>query len=329
MQTAGAAPSVARMDAHDADTIAPVIAAFAPTESSRDPVEFGVAASGVTGAPLIVVHIHRGGPLVSWFGGDTSDSVGDDQRSLDRLKQDLEGRGVNASYEVVEERTVGGGLLKAIEQHRPQLIVLGSSTRGKLGHVLLGGTAERVIHDASCPVAVVPHGYQRPEKGVQLVGAAFSESDEGREALEAAAMLARRGGVQLRAITVLEGDMEQHGGMMAEQHHSADPREAGQVRKRMGTEAALKAAVAEFAGDLETDIDVLADDPADALIAASRHVDLLVMGSRARGPKKSVALGSVSRRVAGGAACPVLILPRGASEMTRQLAGGIQSRATE
>jgi len=73
MQPPGAAPSVARMDAHDADTIAPVIAAFAPTESSRDPVEFGVAASSVTGAPLIVVHVHRGGPLVSWFGGDTSD----------------------------------------------------------------------------------------------------------------------------------------------------------------------------------------------------------------------------------------------------------------
>ena len=74
-------------------------------------------------------------------------------------------------------------------------------------------------------------------------------------------MVARRGGVKLRAITVLEGDMEQHGGLMAEQHHGADPREAGQVRKRMGAEAALKAAVAEFAGDLETDIDVLAEDP--------------------------------------------------------------------
>jgi hypothetical protein len=56
---------------------------------------------------------------------------------------------------------------------------------------------------------------------------------------------------------------------------------------------------------------------------------MLVMGARARGPKRSVVLGSVSRAVAAGAACPVLILPRGASEMTRQLAGSVQARETE
>lgn len=317
------------MDAPAADTIAPVIAAFAPSVSSREPVEFALAASEVTGGPLIIVHVHRGGPVVTWFGGDVEDSVGDDRSALSRLRQDLERRRVDARFEVVEERTIGGGLLKAVEQFKPQLIVLGSSTRGSVGTVLLGGTAERVIHDAKCPVAVVPHGYRRPDQGVRIIGAAFSTSDEGREALEAAATMARRGRVGLRAITVLEGDMEQHGGLMAEQHHDADPREAGAVRKRMGAEAALRDAVAEVAADLEVDVDVLAQDPAEALIAASRHVDLLVMGSRARGAKRSVVLGSVSRQVAGGAACPVLILPKGASEMTRQLASSVQARDAE
>jgi nucleotide-binding universal stress UspA family protein len=196
--------------------------------------------------------------------------------------------------------------------------------------VLLGGTAERVIHDAPCPIAVVPHGYKPPEKGVQLIGAAFSQTTEGQEAFEAAALMARRGGVRLRAITVLEGDVErQTSGMMAEQHHEADPRGAAEARKRMGAEAALRNAIAEHAADLDVDVDVLAQEPAEALIAASRHVDMLVMGSRARGPKRSVVLGSVSRAVAGGAACPLLILPRGASEMTRQLAAGVQARGPE
>ena len=200
------------------------------------------------------------------------------------MRLDLEQRGVSARVEVVEDRTASGGLLKAIEEHKPQLIVLGSSTRGKVGHVLLGGTAEKVIHDASCPVAIVPHGYRRPEQGVRMIGAAFTPTQEGREAFEAAAMVARRGKVGLRAITVLEGNMEQHGGLMAEQHHDADPRERTATTKRMETEAALRAAIAEFAADLDVDVDVLAQDPAEALIAASRHVDMLVMGSRgARG----------------------------------------------
>jgi nucleotide-binding universal stress UspA family protein len=317
------------MDA-PADTIAPVIAAFAPSKSSREPIEFGLAASRVTGAPLIVVHVHRGGPLVTWFGGDVSDSVGDDSHAIDNLRKDFERERTPARIEAIQERTIGGGLLKAIEKFKPQLVVLGSSTRGSAGTVLLGANAERVIHDASCPIAVVPHGYKRPENGVQLIGAAFSQAPEGREALEAAVTMARRAGVKLRAITVLEGDVErQTSGLMAEQHHEGDPRAAAEARKRMDAEAALRSAVAELAGDLDVDIDVLAQEPGPALIAASRHVDMLVMGSRARGPKRAVVLGSVSRAVAGGAACPVLILPRGASEMSQQLAASVQARDTE
>jgi nucleotide-binding universal stress UspA family protein len=317
------------MDAQ-ADTIAPVIAAFAPTKSSREPIEFGLAASRVTGAPLIVVYVHRGGPMVTWFGGDVDDSVGDDARALDNLRKDFEREHTRATIEVVQERTVGGGLLKAIEERKPQLVVLGSSTRGKVGHVLLGGTSERVIHDATCPVAVVPHGYKRPENGMQIIGAAFSTSPEGREALEAAVTMARRGGVRLRAITVLEGDVErQTSGMMAEQHRETDARAGQEARERMDQESALRSAIAELAPDMDVDVDVLAQEPAEGLIAASRHVDMIVMGSRARGPKRSVVLGSVARAVAGGAACPVLILPRGASEMTNQLAASIQAPGTE
>ena len=309
---------------------APVLAAFAPSKSSREPIEFGMAASRVTGAPLIVVHVHRGGPLVSWFGGDVDDTVGDDSRSLDNLRKDFEREKVPARIEAVQERTIAGGLLKAIEEYKPQLVVLGSSTRGTVGKVLLGGSAERLIHEATCPVAIVPHRYQRPEKGVQMIGAAYSHTAEGREALEAAATMARRSGAGLRVITVLEGDVErQTSGMMAEQHHEADPRGAAEARKRMGAEAALRNAVAELASDLDVDIDVLAQDPGEALIAASRHVDLLVMGSRARGHRRSVALGSVSRAVAGGAACPVIILPKGAGEMAQQLAGSVQAREQE
>jgi nucleotide-binding universal stress UspA family protein len=316
------------MDAQ-ADTIAPVIAAFAPSKSQREPIEFGIAASQVTGAPLIVVHVHRGGPLVSWFGGDVSDSQGDDSRFIENLRKDFDRNHVKGRIEVVEDRSIGGGLIKAIEQYKPQLIVMGSSTRGKLGHVLLSGAAEQVINDASVPVAVVPHGYKRPENGVQMIGAAFSVSDEGREALEASVTMARRAGVKLRAITVIEGKAEQQtSGLMAEQHRESDSFQAANARHRLGEEAALKQAVAELAPDLDVDIDVLAQEPAEALIAASRHVDLLVMGSRARGAKKSVVLGSVSREVIGGAACPVLVLPRGASEMTNKLASSVQARET-
>jgi len=73
---------------------------------------------------------------------------------------------------------------------------------------------------------------------------------------------------------------------------------------------------------------LLDGDPARELLRAAEDGDhdVLVMGSRARGPKKAVVLGSVSREVVGGAACPVLVLPRGASEMANRLASSVQAR---
>lgn len=312
------------MDPHAAESPAPILAAFAPTKSGREPVEFGLAAGRVTGAPLTVVHVRRGGPLVDQF-ATVDDSAGDDEQGLEHLRLDFQRNRTPAEIEVIDARTITGGLSRAVEKHSPQLLVLGSSTRGAVGSVLLGGTAERILHESPCPIAVVPTGYQRPEKGVQLIGVAFSTTPEGREALEVAATLARRGGVRLRAITVHEGHAEQQSpGLMAEQHHDADPRERVGAQHRLDVEAELKAAIDAVAAGVDTEIDVLAQDPGDALLAASRHVDLLVMGSRARAPRRAVVLGSVSRKVIAGAACPVLVLPRGATEMNLHLASSVQ-----
>ena len=310
------------MDTHATDSTAPILVAWSPSKTARDPVEFGLAASRVTGAPLIVVNVRRGGPLADQF-ATVDDSVGDDAQGLEHLRLDFERSRTKAEIEVIDDRTGTGGLSRAVEKHKPLLLVLGSSKRGSVGSVLLGGTAERILHETPCPIAVVPKGYKRPEQGVQLVGVAFSPTPEGREALEAAATIARRGGARLRAITVHEGAERQSSGLMAEQHREVDVREGTGARHRLAVEAELRAALEEFAAGVDTETDVLAQDPGDALIAASRHVDMLVMGSRAQGPRRAVVLGSVSRKVIGGAACPVLVLPRGATAMSRQLASSV------
>jgi nucleotide-binding universal stress UspA family protein len=63
--------------------------------------------------------------------------------------------------------------------------------------------------------------------------------------------------------------------------------------------------------DLDSELDILFNDPVEGLLAAARHVDLLVMGSRGRGPVRAAILGSVSHSVSRQAPCPVVILPRG------------------
>jgi nucleotide-binding universal stress UspA family protein len=169
------------------------------------------------------------------------------------------------------------------------------------------------VHLPDHSVAVIPEDYEPPASGIQTIGAAFAPTPEGREALRVAAVLARSGSVRLRAITVLDPKHaeEQSPGLLAGPHHDADPAEALAARHRLAEEAELREALEGLGEDVESEVDILFNDPVEGLLAAARHVDLLVMGSRGRGPLRAAILGSVSHSVARRAPCPVLILPRG------------------
>ena len=52
----------------------------------------------------------------------------------------------------------------------------------------------------------------------------------------------------------------------------------------------------------------------DELVALSEHVDLLVLGSRGYGPVRRIVLGGSADRIVHAAACPVVVVPRGAHE---------------
>jgi nucleotide-binding universal stress UspA family protein len=291
------------METQDVHRHAPIVAAFSPESAARAPLEFGHMVSRVTGSPLVVAAVKHGGPVVHQIAGSVSE--GDVDRTLEHLRLGLDRRGLrDVEIRVFEDRTAARGLARALDALAPELIILGSSRRGAVGSVMLGATADRVLHASSCPVAVVPNGYQVPEHRVQVIGVAFSPTQEGREALTAAATLARAAGAQLRVTTVVDDEDD--------------------ITRATGT---VHEAISGLEAPVSHDIDVRADDIVDGVVAASEVVDVMVMGSRALGPKRAVLLGSVSRRVAARAACPLVILPRGSSEKTEALLADAVARA--
>lgn len=284
------------MHTRDHRTRAPIVAAFSPATGAREPVEFGVAASRITGAPLIVVAVADTGSLHVHFGADEAPvlpaAIGEPLRNL---QEDMRRRGLSIEVRAFEDTTAARGVARAIDEFQPELVVIGSTARGEKGWIMTGNTAQRVIHISACPVAVVPNGYVRPEGGVAVIGVAYTPTPEGADALTRAVQLARAGGVRLKVITaVREEDAEE-------------------------ARLALTAQLGDLAGDLETELDVTVEEPTAALAAASEHVDLLMMGSRGLGPRRAVILGSVSRRVIDQAACPVLVLPRGSADRSEAL----------
>lgn len=289
-----------------------ILAGFNPATGATEPVEFGLAASDVVGAPLVVAVVR------SRDGGE--------DRPVADLRAGLSGRGVAVDVREYRDVSAGSGLVSVARELRPELIVVGTTSRGSAGAALLGTTAERVIHRSSCPVAVVPHGYRRPEGGVRTIGAAYAPTAEGREALRAAARLARLGSARVRALRVLEATGPAMQGLMARQHHEIGVDDEDRARAGIVAQHEFAEAVAQVAEGVDAELDVLVNDPAEGLLAAARDVDLLVMGSRGFGPRRAVLLGSVSRRVTERAPCPVLIVPRGAEDRTEQMLAHAEGR---
>ena len=71
----------------------------------------------------------------------------------------------------------------------------------------------------------------------------------------------------------------------------------------------IKAAEAAVPQQVEVIRQVLRGTPADALIAASKGAELVVVGTHGRGPVRQFLMGSVSQAVIRHAKCPVVVMP--------------------
>jgi nucleotide-binding universal stress UspA family protein len=281
-----------------------VLAAFDPQTLDRAPVRFAAAAARFADVPLVIASVRAS---VAPAPSARDDVTGEE---LERLRaeitydQDIEVR--TRTVKALPPMGVTRGLQNMINEEHASLVVVGSSRRGVIGQVAPGATAQRVINGCGCPVVVVPHGYD-PPKQLTTIGVAFVPTPEGRRALHEAAAIARMSDADLRVLTVAKP------GLGADA--SAGPTRQATERNRAKLEATVAAAIAELAAGVRAESEILVDDPADALVSVSPHLDLLVMGSRGYGPGLAVLLGGVSRRVIIKAGCPVLVVPRGSTSV--------------
>jgi nucleotide-binding universal stress UspA family protein len=202
------------------------------------------------------------------------------------------------------------------EERGAGLLVVGSTHHGITGRISLGSTADRLLHGATCPIAVAPLGFAERMRSLDRVGVAFVDTEEGYEALRAAGALAAACRAELHAATAVEPiawsavaltnpyDVEGH---LAELRELAGRR--------------LRAALEGLQPRVRSHHRVLVNSTVTALEQFSHDVDLLVCGSRGYGALGSVLLGGVSRRLIHRAACPVIVVPRGTERSLEDLAG--------
>ena len=199
---------------------------------------------------------------------------------------------------------------------RAALVVVGPSHRAGLGRIVPGSTGQQLVHDTARAVAVVPRGWQpRAEHPRPHVGCAYDGSPQAEAALATAVTLTRELGGRLDVMRAF---------------WSPPLSGAAGIALAADLEARGQAGLGRFVQGLPTDVDaharLLLNDPARAIIACSRELDLLLLGSHAYGPLHSVWAGSVARQVLNDAACPVIVVPRG---VRPELTGGPRPRSAQ
>jgi nucleotide-binding universal stress UspA family protein len=221
-------------------------------------------------------------------------SAAEEDYSLSLLRRIRDEFSLDAETLSAAATSVSAGIKTAAETIGADLIVVGSCHRSALGRVVSGNDAVSTLHHAPCSVAIAPRGYADGHHAIDTIGVAYDGSPQSTEALAEARLLAHDAAARVKAL-----DVEQitiyGSGWIAPYVESRDIL-ISNARRRLG--------------DLDSvELDVAVGLPNDDLVQFSDEVDVLICGSRARGPVKRVMLGSTSDHLARCARSPLIIVP--------------------
>ena len=174
----------------------------------------------------------------------------------------------------------GDALVRAAE--KAHLTVLGARTQGPLKSMVNGSVSQHVTRHASGPVVVVREPHTRG-KGPILVG--IDGSEYSLKALEFALSHANETDGHVLALHV----HQRHGDAADQKVEQVIARALGE-----GTETGVE-------------VEHVSGSAAEKLAEASTEADLLVIGTRGRGPISALLLGSVTQSVLQHSRCPVAV----------------------
>jgi nucleotide-binding universal stress UspA family protein len=282
-----------------------VVVAFDGSEHALDAL-FLAEALTATNGELIVCSVHHFEALSARIDA-TEPSIDREtaQASVERAISLLR-RGLTVTPMCLAGASTAVTLKKLAVRRHADLLVLGSSHRGLLGRVFVGSVSQEALHGAPCPVAIAPVGFHREQAdtGLARIAVGYDLVTPPLRALEVAVTLALEAGAELELVAVADTAAARAGGASAALSYPAI------VKARLD---AAMAGVSRAVGALPAGITacgVVRDGRvSEELLGVSHGVDLLVLGSRGRGPLRTLLLGSVCEAVVRGAACPVLVVP--------------------
>ena len=290
-----------------------VVVGYLAGKSGTAPLHLAAGAARTLGTSLTVVTIvprpwtfpspaRVDAEYAAWADQLAADSAKEAEREIAAMADPMEVR-----FHSHAHRSVSGGLIEVVGELDADVLVLGSSASGQLGQVVVGSTADRLLHSSPVPVAIAPRGYRGPRGGrLTRITCGYPGTPESVEVVRRVAALAERLEVPLRVIT------------FAVRGRTMYPPEVG-LHAEDSILAAWESQAAEMLAQLRTDgivgddvdLQVVSGNGWDQAIDDAEWQDgeILALGTSPRTDIAHVFLGSRGTKILRVSPVPVLVLP--------------------
>lgn len=292
-----------------------VVVGYVPHKGGRGSLDLGLQFASALGLPMTVVTVvprQWSTPSLAKVDAEFAEyarQLGEqaEAKARDYLRDTTVD--VDVDYRAVQGRSVTSALLGAAEECGADLLVLGSSTDGAVGRVVVGSTTDKLLHVSPIPLALSPRGFRSTAAdGFSRVTCAFSDGEESEKVVRHAVAFAHGLGVPtrvasfgVRGATMYPPEV----GLSAEDSvldSWLEQASSAQRRLRLegiideGTETVI--ATGSGWGESISSIDWNPDE-------------VLMLGSSTVGPLARVFLGSRAAKLIRHSPVPVVVVPRG------------------
>jgi nucleotide-binding universal stress UspA family protein len=236
-----------------------------------------------------------------WADQLAADSAKEAQRYLRKVAD-----GIEVSYVHRAHRSVSGGLIEVVAETQAEVLVLGSLPSARRGQVVIGSTADWLLHSSPVPVAISPRGYRVHTGRLTRLTCAYSATPESVDVVRRCVETAGRFGVPVRVLTfAVRGKTMYPPEVGLDVEDSILDVWASQAREILES---LKAD-GLVGNDVVLQV-VTGRTWVHALAAADwEDGEILALGTQPRGEIARVFLGSRSAKIIRHSPVPVLVLP--------------------
>ena len=238
----------------------------------------------------------------AWADQLAADSAKEASRYLDAMPHRLD-----VGYHSHAHRSVSGGLVEVVTELDADLLVLGSSANGQLGQVVIGSTADRLLHSSPVAIAIAPRGYREPRSGkLTRLTCGYPGTPESVDVVKRTYALAKLLKVPLRVITFAVRGRTMYPPEVG--LHAEDSILAAWEQQATAMLTALR--TDGIVGD-DVELSVVSGNGWDQALDDAEWQDgeVLALGTSPRGDIARVFLGSRGAKILRHSPVPVLVLP--------------------